>query len=126
MAKVKLEGVISFEFEVKYGLSEDVVIKVHEIPMEVGGEKCRVLVGEGEIGHIPEKTLRFIGERIEGFLKKQKGLLGVDGLGDFFRYGYIGWMRDAGEYVKALRKNELGKLMLDAYRHRKRRRWRRF
>ena len=118
-AKVRLEGAVKAEFEVKYGLNEDLVIKVHELPIEVGGVQYKVLIGEGEICHVPEKTLRFIGERIEGLLKKQKGLIGVTGIGDFFRYGYIGWIQEDGDYKKALRKSELGKLMLDAYKYRK-------
>ncbi len=118
-AKVRLEGAVKAEFEVKYGLDQDLVIKVHELPIEVGGAQYRVLIGEGEICCIPEKTLRFIGERIEGILKKQKGLIGVTGIGDFFRYGYIGWIQEDEDYKKALRKSELGKLMLDAYKYRK-------
>jgi len=118
-AKVRLEGAAKLEFEVKYGLDQDLVIKVHELPIEVEGVQYKVLIGEGEICGVPEKTLRFIGERIEGLLKKQKGLIGVDGLGDFFRYGYIGWIQEDGDYKKALRKSELGKLMLDAYKYRK-------
>jgi len=119
MAKVRLVGAVNAELEVKYGLNEDLELRVHEVPIEVNGKIYRVLVGEGDISHVPEKTLKFIGDRIEGILKKQKDLIGVTGLGSFFRYGYIGWIQEDGDYVKALRKNDLGKLMLDAYKYRK-------
>jgi hypothetical protein len=76
-------------------------------------------VGEGDISHVPEKTLSFIGERIEQILKKQKDVIGVFGDGSFFRYGYIGWIREDRDYVRGLCRSELGKLMLDAYKHRK-------
>jgi hypothetical protein len=119
MAKVKLEGAVRMEIEVKYGLNEDLELKIHEVPIEVDGKVYKVLVGEGDISHVPEKTLKFIGDRIEGILRKQKDVIGVSGIGDFFRYGYIGWIQEDGGYVKALRRSELGKLMLDAYKHRK-------
>jgi hypothetical protein len=119
MARVRLVGAVNAEFEVKYGLNEDLELKVHDIPIEVGGKIYRVLVGEGALSQVPEKTLRFIGDRIEGILKKQKDVIGVSGIGSFFRYGYIGWIQEDGDYVRALRKNDLGRLMLDAYKHRK-------
>jgi hypothetical protein len=119
MAKVRLVEAVNAEFEVKYGLSGELELRVHEIPVEVDGKVYKVFVGEGDISYVPEKTLRFIGERIEGLLKKQKDVIGVLGDGSFFRYGYIGWIREDRDYVRGLRRSELGKLMLDAYKRRK-------
>jgi hypothetical protein len=117
MAKVRLEGDMKLEFEVKYGLNEDLELKIHEVPIEVDGKVYKVLVGEGDLSHIPEKTLSFIGDRIESLLKKDKALIGVDGWGEFFRYGYFGKLDD-DRLSKALFKTELGKLMLKAYKWR--------
>jgi len=117
MAKVRLEGAVRLEFEVKYGLNEDLTIKVHAIPLEVDGKVYRVLVGEGDLSHIPDRTLDFIGDRIEGFLRKDKMLIGVDGWGELFRYGYFGKLDD-DNLSKALLKTELGGLLLKAYKRR--------
>jgi hypothetical protein len=76
-----------------------------------------VLVGEGDISNISEKTLSFIGDRIESLLKKDKALLGVDGFGGLFKYGYLGNLKD-DKLTRALFKTELGKLMLKAYERR--------
>jgi hypothetical protein len=83
MAKVRLEGDIKFEFDVRYGLKEDLVIQVHAIP--VGNNKY-VLIGEGELSNISEKTLEFIGDRIESLLSKNKSKLfiGINCMGKFF------------------------------------------
>jgi hypothetical protein len=116
-AKVRLEGDVKLELEVKYGLNEDLTIKVHAIPLEVDGKVYKVLVGEGDISHIPEKTLSFVGERIESLLKKDKTLIGVDGWGELFRYGYFGKLGD-DNLSKALFKTELGGLLLKAYKRR--------
>jgi hypothetical protein len=119
MTKVRLVEAVNADFEVKYGLSEELELRVHEIPIEVDGKVYKVFVGEGDISFVPERTLWFIGERIEGILKRQKDAIGVTGFGEFFRYGYIGWIREDRDYVRGLRRSELGKLMLDAYKHRK-------
>jgi hypothetical protein len=68
-AKVRLEGAVKAEFEVKYGLDQDLVIKVYAVPV-CNGKK--VLIGEGDVSGIPERTLGFIGDRIESILKKDK------------------------------------------------------
>ncbi|MCI4458464.1 MAG: hypothetical protein JHC21_02465, partial [Thermocrinis sp.] len=83
MAKVRLEGAVKLEFEVKYGLDQDLVIKVHAI--DVGNGK-RVLIGEGEISGISDRTLGFIGDRIERVLGKDKSLVAIDGFGTFVEY----------------------------------------
>jgi hypothetical protein len=45
MSKVYIEGDVKLEFEVKYGLSEDLVIKTQAIPVEVNGKVYKLLVG---------------------------------------------------------------------------------
>jgi hypothetical protein len=117
MAKVRLVEAVNAEFEVKYGLNEELELRVHEVPIEVDGKVYKVLVGEGDLSHIPEKTLSFIGDRIESILRKDKMLIGVDGWGELFRYGYFGTLDD-DRLSKALFKTELGKLMLKAYKWR--------
>ncbi len=111
-AKVRLEGAIKVEFEVKYGLDRDLVIKVHEIPL---GDGKRVLIGEGDITHVPEKTLGFIGDRIESLLKKEKSLIGLDGFGKFFKYGTFVEIQEDRELHKAMYQAELGALIMRAY-----------
>jgi hypothetical protein len=112
MAKVRLEGDIKLEIEVKYGLNEDLSIKVHAISV---GDGKKVLIGEGDIVCIPEKTLRFIGDRIESLLKKDKSLIGLDGFGKFFKYGTFVEIQEDKELYKAMYQTELGKLIMRAY-----------
>jgi hypothetical protein len=116
MAKVRLEGDIRLEFEVKYGLNEDLSIKVHAVPV---GEAKKVLIGEGDITHIPERTLSFIGDRIESLLKKDKTLMGLDGFGKFFKYGTFLQIQEDRELHKAMYQTELGALIMRAYKWRK-------
>jgi hypothetical protein len=115
MAKVRLEGEIRLEFEVKYGLNEDITIKAHSVPL---GDGKRVLIGGGDITHIPERTLSFIGDRVESLLKKDKTLMGLDGFGKFFRYGAFEIQEDR-ELHKAMYQTELGALIMRAYKWRK-------
>jgi len=112
MAKVRLEGETKLEIEVKYGLNEDITIKVHAISV---GDGKRVLIGEGDITHIPEKTLSFIGDRIEGLLKRDKSLIGLDGFGKFFKYGTFVEIQEDKELNKAMYQTELGTLIMRAY-----------
>uniref|UniRef100_A0A7C5WZL6 Uncharacterized protein n=1 Tax=Thermocrinis ruber TaxID=75906 RepID=A0A7C5WZL6_9AQUI len=113
MARVKLDGAINVEFEVKYGLNEDLVIKVHEVP--VGGSK-RVLIGEGDITHVSDKTLSFIGDRIESILKKDKSLVALDGFGKFVEYcNPLKEVEGSKEFHKAMYQTELGTLIMRAY-----------
>jgi len=79
MAKVRLEGAVNLEFEVKFGLSQDITLTVHAIDIESNGKAYKVLVGEGDISDIPVTTLEFIGSRIECFLKEENGF------GELFR-----------------------------------------
>jgi len=116
MAKVRLEGDIRLEFDVKYGLNEDLTIKVHSVPV---GDGKRVLIGEGDITHIPERTLDFIGDRIESLLKKDKSLIGLDGFGKFFRYGTFVQIQEDRELHKAMYQTELGALIMRTYKWRK-------
>jgi hypothetical protein len=116
MAKVRLEGELTMEIEVKYGLSEDVVIRVHSI--EVGKGK-RVLIGEGDISHIPDRTLSFIGERIERLLKKNKDLVAVDGFGKFVEYDNPLKEVQDRELNKGMYQTELGALIMRAYKWQK-------
>jgi hypothetical protein len=112
MAKVRLEGDVRLEFEVKYGLNEDITIKVHSVPL---GDGKRVLIGEGDITHIPERTLSFIGDRIESLLKKDKSLIGLNGFGKFFKYGTFVEIQEDRELHKAMYQTELGALIMRAY-----------
>jgi len=122
MAKVRLEGAVNLEFEVKFGLSQDITLTVHAIDIESDGKAYKVLVGEGDISDIPVTTLEFIGSRIECFLKEENGFgelfrlkeeknfIVVNG----FRYGYTGIIN--GDKIKrALFKTDMGKVMLKAY-----------
>jgi hypothetical protein len=117
MAKVKLEGAVKLEFEVRYGLNEDLVIKVHSIDV---GKGRKVLIGEGDISHINERTLEFIANRIESLLRKNKALIGLGvgfmGVSGFYRYG-LGKVdeEERSELHKAMYQTELGKLIMDAY-----------
>jgi hypothetical protein len=116
MAKVRLVGAVNAEFEVKYGLNEDLIIKVHSVPV---GDGKRVFIGEGDITHIPERTLDFIGDRIESLLRKDKLLIGLNGLGKFFRYGTVVEIQEDRELHKAMYQAELGALIMRAYKWRK-------
>ena len=84
MAKVRLEGAVNLEFEVKFGLDKDITITTHAINFNVDGKDYKVLIGEGDISNIPTKTLEFIGSRIAYFLKEDKSLITVNGVGGFF------------------------------------------
>ena len=116
MAKVRLEGDVRLEFEVKYGLDQDIVIKVHAVPV---GDGKHVLVGEGNIAHIPQKTLDFIGDRVESLLKKDKSLIGLDGFGKFFKYGTFVQIQEDRELHEAMYQTESGALIMRAYKWRK-------
>jgi hypothetical protein len=116
MAKVRLEGAVRAEFEVKYGLNEDLVIKVHAVPV---GDGKYALVGEGNIANIPQRTLDFIGDRIESLLKKDKSLIGLDGFGKFFKYSTFVEIQEDRELHKAMYQTELGTLIMRAYKWRK-------
>jgi hypothetical protein len=116
MAKVRLEGDVKLEFEVRYGLNEDLIIRVHSVPI---GDGRYVLIGEGDISNIPGKTLDFIGDRIEGLLKKDKSLIGLDGFGKFFKYGTFVEIQEDRELHKAMYQTELGALIMRAYKWRK-------
>jgi hypothetical protein len=115
-AKVRLEGAVKLEFEVKYWLDQDLVIKVHAIDV---GDGKRVLIGEADVTHVPERTLSFIGDRIESLLKKDKSLVGLDGFGKFFQYGTFVEIQEDRELHKAMYQTELGALIMRAYKWRK-------
>jgi hypothetical protein len=83
------------------------------------GDGKRVLIGEGDITHIPERTLSFIGDRIESLLKKDKTLMGLDGFGKFFGYGTFAEIQEDRELHKAMYQTELGALIMRAYKWRK-------
>jgi hypothetical protein len=118
MAKVRLEGDITMEIDVKYGLNKDLVIKVHAIPIEVNGKVYKVLVGEGDISAIPEETLGFIIKTLYSLLQEDKSLVELH-----FSYllgikvrGYDGReLAEGDEILKGLIENELGRWMLMAY-----------
>ncbi|MBX0310644.1 MAG: hypothetical protein JHC31_02370 [Sulfurihydrogenibium sp.] len=75
MAKVKLLGNVAFEFDVKYGLKDDLIIETSEI--EYNGNKIFIGKGEG-IENVDRKTLSFVGDRIESFLKKKGAITNLD------------------------------------------------
>jgi len=112
MAKVRLEGAVKLEFEVKYGLDQDLVIKVHAIPV---GDGRYALIGAGDLSNVPGRTLDFIGDRIESLLKKDKSLIGLDGFGKFFKYGTFVEIQEDRELHKAMYQVELGVLIMRAY-----------
>jgi hypothetical protein len=117
MAKVRLEGDMKLEFEVKYGLSGDITIRVYAI--DVGNGK-KVLIGEGDISNIPEKTLGFIGDRIESILRKDRSLVAMDGFGKFVEYNNpLKEVEDGREIGKAMYNTELGTLIIRAYKWQK-------
>jgi len=119
MAKVKLEGAVETSFEVKFGLSEDLTITIHSISFNIDGKNYKVLVGEGNICHISQKTIEFIGSRIEHFLKEDKSLIIVNGVGGFFKPGHKLSVSDSmsSKISDAMMKTDLGKIMLKTYRH---------
>jgi len=117
MAIVKLEGAVNLEFEVKFGLNEDITITTHAINFNVDGKDYKVLVGEGDICNIPTKTLEFIGSRIEHLLKVDKSLITVNGVGGFFKPGHKLSVSDstASKISEAIMKTEIGEIMLKTY-----------
>jgi hypothetical protein len=119
MSKFRLEGDVNLEFEVKYGLDGDLVIRVQVIPIEVNGKVYRVLVGEGDISRVPERTLHFIIDRLNSFLQRNKSLVeiwfpGIVGI-EFSRYDRKVLEEEWKEILQGLLENELGNLMLRAY-----------
>lgn len=68
MAKVKLTGEFNAEFEVKYGLNENIAIEI----LKAEGDKAKVYYGKGELEKVSEKALSFVAERIKYFLEKNK------------------------------------------------------
>jgi hypothetical protein len=125
--RVRLDGApIRVDFPVVYGLSQDLVFKVHVISFEVDGRVYRVLVGEGDIpDDIKTSTLEFIGERIENILREDRSLVAVDGDGYFGKYGDRWNFKERGliefdkKLYKAFVQDELGRLMMRAYRGKK-------
>lgn len=117
MAKVKLVGDVNMEFEVKYGLNEEFIIKVHAVPV---GDNKYVLIGEGDISHIPPRTLGFIGRRMDKMLEKAELYIGVNGFGRFFRYSDYEEIKEDRELLKAMCQTELGLLIMEAFRWRDR------
>jgi len=115
MAKVKLVGDLHLEFEVKYGLDRDLVISVYS----VSADGMKTFIGQADISGIPDKTLAFIGERIESLLKKEKGAVGIDGFGKFFEYGNPLKEVSAKELQKAMYQSEVGTLVMRAYKWQK-------
>jgi hypothetical protein len=112
MAKVKLIGDVQLEFEVKFGLERDLVITVYAI----SANGMKAFVGQADISGVPDKTLFFIGERIESLLKKkEKGAVGLDGFGKFFEYGNPLKEVKAEELKKAMYQNDIGTLIMRAY-----------
>jgi hypothetical protein len=73
MAKVKLIGEVKAEFEVKFGLSEDITI---EIAKTEGGTV--LYYGKGDLEKVSEKALSFVADRIRYFLEKNKIKLKYD------------------------------------------------
>jgi hypothetical protein len=67
MAKVKVIGDVSFEFDVKFNQPEDIVIEAKAIA-DLDGKKA--YIGTGNIEKIDPKAFSFITSRIEYFLKK--------------------------------------------------------
>ncbi len=112
MAKVKLVGDLELEFEVKYGLERDLVITVYS----VSADGMKTFIGQADISNIPDRTLYFIGERIEYLLKKkEKGAVGLDGFGKFFEYGNPLKEVKVEELKKAMYQSEVGALIMRAY-----------
>jgi hypothetical protein len=75
MSKVKLLGNAIFEFDIKYGLKDDLIIETSEI--DYNGNKIFIGKGDG-IEKVDKKTLSFIGDRIESFLKKKGAITNLD------------------------------------------------
>jgi hypothetical protein len=106
-AKVRLEGAVKLEFEVRYGLEHDLVITVHAVP---AAGKGVVLVGQADISWLPHgPTFQFICERIEFLVKKKiKNAILLKNVGEY------------REIKDAIEQNELLRLINDAYRWRER------
>jgi hypothetical protein len=68
MAKVKLVGDLNVEFEVKFGLSEDITIEV----LKAEDDGAVVYYGKGDLEKVSEKALSFVYDRIKYFLEKNK------------------------------------------------------
>ena len=66
MAKVKVVGDISFEFDVKFNQTEDLVFEAKAL--NVDGKT--IYIGKGDITKINPKAFSFIMDRVEYFLKK--------------------------------------------------------
>jgi hypothetical protein len=116
MARVKLVGDLQLEFEVKYGLERDLVITVYS----VSANEMKTFIGQANISEVPDRTLSFIGERIESLLKKkEKGVVGIDGFGKFFEYGNPLKEVSTEELQKAMYQTELGTLIMRAYKWQK-------
>ncbi len=112
MAKVKLVGDLELEFDVKYGLERDLVITVYS----VSADGMKTFIGQADISSVSDKTLSFIGERIESLLKKkEKGAVGIDGFGKFFEYGNPLKEVKSEELKKAMYQSEVGTLVMRAY-----------
>jgi len=112
MAKVKLVGDLELEFDVKYGLERDLVITVYAVSIP----HMKTFIGQADISNIPDRTLSFIGERIEFLLKKrEKDAVGIDGFGEFFEYGNPLKEVKAEELKKAMYQSEVGTLIMRAY-----------
>ncbi|MFZ8785644.1 hypothetical protein [Thermocrinis sp.] len=112
MAKVKLIGDVQLEFEVKYGLERDLVITVYS----VSADGMKTFIGQADISNITDRTLSFIGERIESLLRrKEKGAVGIDGFGKFFEYGNPLKEVSAEALKRAMYQSEVGTLIMRAY-----------
>jgi hypothetical protein len=111
MAKVRLVGDVQLEFEVRYGLEGDLVITVYS----VSADGMKTFIGQADISNIPDRTLSFIGERIESLLRKEKGAVGIDGFGKFFEYGNPLKEVSAEALKKAMYQSEVGALIMRAY-----------
>ncbi len=112
MAKVKLVKDLELEFDVKYGLERDLVITVYS----VSADGMKTFIGQADISSVPDKTLSFIGERIEYLVKKkEKNAVGIDGFGKFFEYGNPLKEVKAEALKKAMYQSEVGTLVMRAY-----------
>jgi hypothetical protein len=82
----------------------------------VSAEGVKAFIGQADISNIPDRTLSFIGERIEFLLRrKEKGAVGVDGFGKFFEYGNPLKEVKAEALKKAMYQSEVGTLIMRAY-----------
>ncbi|MBX0311575.1 MAG: hypothetical protein JHC31_07315 [Sulfurihydrogenibium sp.] len=74
MAKVRLIGEVKAEFEVKFGLNEDITIEV----FKAEDDGTVVYYGKGDLEKASEKALSFIADRIKYFLEKNKKSVSVN------------------------------------------------